>query len=106
VRTEGSITRPTNRAGGLEGGVSNGQPIVVRAGMKPISTTLTPMESVDVRTGEPALAQYQRSDICAVPAASIVGEAMVAFVICNAFLEKFGGDSVAEIRERFGGPSR
>jgi chorismate synthase len=103
VGTEEGITRASNRAGGLEGGVTNGQPVVVRAAMKPISTTLTPMESVDVRTGEPALAQYQRSDICAVPAASIVGEAMVAYVICDAFLEKFGGDSVAEIRERFGG---
>lgn len=93
--------RLSNHAGGLEGGVTNGQPVVVRAAMKPISTTLTPMRSVDVQTGEPALAQYQRSDICAVPAASIVGEAMVAFVIADAFLEKFGGDSVAEIRERY-----
>jgi chorismate synthase len=93
--------RPTNRAGGLEGGVTNGQPVIVRAVMKPISTTLTPMQSMDVRTGEEALAQYQRSDICAVPAASVVGEAMVAFVIADAFLEKFGGDSVAEIRERY-----
>lgn len=92
--------RPTNRAGGLEGGVTNGQPIVVRAAMKPISTTLTPMPSVDVRTGEPALAQYQRSDICAVPAAMVVGEAMVAFVMADALLEKVGGDSVAEMRER------
>lgn len=105
VGTARGVSRPTNRAGGLEGGVTNGQPVVVRAAMKPISTTLTPMESVDVRTGEPALAQYQRSDICAVPAASIVGEAMVAFVMCDAFLEKFGGDSVAEIAERFGGTS-
>ncbi len=92
--------RPTNRAGGLEGGVTNGQPIVVRAAMKPISTTLTPMPSIDVRTGEPALAHYQRSDICAVPAAMVVGEAMVAFVIADALLEKVGGDSVAEMRER------
>lgn len=93
--------RPTNRAGGLEGGVTNGQPIVVRGAMKPISTTLTPMQSMDVRSGEPALAQYQRSDICAVPAAAVVGEAMVAIVIADAFLEKFGADSVSEIRERF-----
>jgi chorismate synthase len=93
--------RPTNRAGGLEGGVTNGQPIVIRAAMKPISTTLTPMPSVDVRTGEEALAQYQRSDICAVPAASIVGEAMVAFVVADAFLDKYGGDSIAEIQERY-----
>lgn len=97
---DGTLERPTNRAGGLEGGVTNGQPIVVRAAMKPISTTLTPMPSVDVRTGEPALAQYQRSDICAVPAAMIVGEAMVAFVMADALLEKVGGDSVEEMRER------
>lgn len=93
--------RQTNRAGGLEGGVTNGQPLVVRAAMKPISTTLTPMRSMDIDTGEEALAIYQRSDICAVPAASIVGEAMVAFVVAAAFLEKFGGDSIAEIRERY-----
>ena len=92
--------RPTNRAGGLEGGVTNGEPIVIRAAMKPISTTLTPMPSVDVRTGEASEAIYQRSDICAVPAASVVGEAMVALVIADAFLEKYGGDSVEEIRER------
>lgn len=92
--------RATNNAGGLEGGVTNGQPVVVRAAMKPISTTLTPMPSVDIATGEEAQAIYQRSDICAVPAASVVGEAMVALVIADAFLEKFGGDSIAEIRER------
>jgi chorismate synthase len=92
--------RASNRAGGLEGGVTNGEPVIVRAAMKPISTTLTPMPSVDVRTGDEAQAIYQRSDICAVPAASVVGEAMVAYVIADAFLEKFGGDSIAEIRER------
>jgi chorismate synthase len=101
VPAEGGFSRGSNRAGGLEGGVTNGQPLVVRAAMKPISTTLTPMPSVDVRTGEEAQAIYQRSDICAVPAASIVGEAMVAFVLADAFLEKFGGDSIAEIRERY-----
>lgn len=98
----GVATRATNNAGGLEGGVTNGQPLVVRAAMKPISTTLTPMPSVDVRTGEAALAQYQRSDICAVPAACVVGEAMVGFVMADAFLEKYGGDSIAEIAERYG----
>jgi chorismate synthase len=96
------VRRTTNRAGGLEGGVTNGQPIVVRAAMKPISTTLTPMQSVDLRDGEAALAEYQRSDICAVPAASIVAEAMVAFVIADACLEKYGGDSISEIKERLG----
>jgi chorismate synthase len=93
--------RASNRAGGLEGGVTNGEPVIVRGAMKPISTTLTPMQSIDVRTGEGALAQYQRSDICAVPAACVVGEAMVAFVMADAFLEKFGGDSIAEIREHY-----
>jgi chorismate synthase len=97
-------SRSSNRAGGLEGGVTNGQPVVVRAAMKPISTTLTPMPSIDVRSGEEAQAIYQRSDICAVPAASVVGEAMVAFVIAEAFLDKFGGDSIAEIRERYTAP--
>jgi chorismate synthase len=101
VPGENAPGRATNRAGGLEGGVTNGQPVVVRAAMKPISTTLTPMPSVDVRTGEEAQAIYQRSDICAVPAASVVGEAMVAFILADAFLEKFGGDSIAEIRERY-----
>ena len=96
------IRRPTNRAGGLEGGVTNGQPVIVRAAMKPISTTLTPMRSTDLRTGEEALAQYQRSDITAVPAASVVGEAMVAFVIADACLEKLGGDSMDEILGRMG----
>jgi chorismate synthase len=93
--------RASNRAGGLEGGVTNGEPVIVRGAMKPISTTLTPMQSIDVRTGEGALAQYQRSDICAVPAACVVGEAMVAFVMADAFLEKFGGDSIAEMHEHF-----
>lgn len=95
-------TRVTNRAGGLEGGVSNGQVLIIRAAMKPISTTLTPMQSVDVRTGEEAQALYQRSDICAVPAASVVGEAMVALVIADALLEKYGGDSIEEITGRYG----
>jgi chorismate synthase len=102
VSAAGGISRGANRAGGLEGGVTNGAPLVVRAAMKPISTTLTPMASIDVRTGEEALAIYQRSDICAVPAASVVGEAMVALVVADAFLEKIGGDSIAEMRERYG----
>jgi chorismate synthase len=102
-KTKNEFQRLSNRAGGLEGGVTNGQPLVVRAAMKPISTTLTPMQSVDVSTGEAAQAIYQRSDICAVPAASIVGEAMVALVLADAFLEKFGGDSIGEIRERYSG---
>jgi chorismate synthase len=97
---EGGITRRTNRAGGIEGGMSNGQPIVVRAAMKPIPTTLTPLRSVDLATGEPAETQYQRSDVCAVPAASVVGEAMVAWVLADALIEKLGGDSLAEMTRK------
>jgi len=91
------VTRTSNRAGGIEGGMSNGQPIVVRAAMKPIPTTLTPLRSVDLATGEPAATQYQRSDVCAVPAASVVGEAMVAWVLASALIEKLGGDSLTEM---------
>jgi chorismate synthase len=95
------VTRASNRAGGIEGGMSNGQPILVRAAMKPIPTTLSPQRSVDLETGEPAETQYQRSDVCAVPAASIVGEAMVAWVLADALIEKLGGDSVQEIKDRW-----
>lgn len=91
------ITRPTNRAGGLEGGISNGQPIIARAAMKPISTTLKPLRSVDLATSEPTSTIYERSDICAVPAASIIGEAMLAWVLGEALVEKLGGDSLKEI---------
>ncbi len=94
------VTRPTNRAGGIEGGISNGQPIVVRAAIKPIPTTVTPLRSVDLATGEAATTQYQRSDVCAVPAAAVVGEAMMAWVLAEALLEKLGGDSINEMRAR------
>jgi len=94
------VTRTSNRAGGIEGGMSNGQPIVVRAAMKPIPTTVTPLRSVNLATGEPARTQYQRSDVCAVPAASVVGEAMVAWVLADALLEKLGGDSLAEMARK------
>jgi len=95
------VTRYSNRAGGIEGGISNGQPIVVRAAMKPIPTTVTPLRSVDLVTGEPATTQYQRSDVCAVPAAAVVGEAMVAWVIADALMEKLGGDSIEEMKSRW-----
>jgi chorismate synthase len=95
------VTRASNRAGGIEGGMSNGQPILVRAAMKPIPTTLSPQRSVDLETGEPAETQYQRSDVCAVPAASVVGEAMVAWVLADALIEKLGGDSVREMRDHW-----
>lgn len=97
---EGRIARSTNRAGGLEGGITNGEPVVVRAAMKPIPTTLTPLRTVDLASGKPAQTEYQRSDICAVPAASVVGEAMLAWVLADALVEKLGGDSLAEMKVR------
>jgi chorismate synthase len=92
----GRIRRTTNRAGGIEGGMSTGEPIRLRAAMKPISTVPRALATVDVRTGEPARAINQRSDVTAVPAAGVVAEAMAALVLADAVLEKFGGDSVAE----------
>ena len=89
--------RRSNRAGGLEGGITNGQPIVIRAAMKPIPTTVHPQSSVNVATGEAASTQYQRSDVCALPAACVVAEAMMAYILSEALLEKFGGDSLAEL---------
>jgi chorismate synthase len=88
------IARPTNNAGGLEGGVTNGEDVRVSAYMKPISTLMKPLRSVDVTTMEPAAAAIERSDVCAVPAAAVVGEAMLALVLADALLERFGGDSV------------
>lgn len=96
-----TIRRVGNRAGGIEGGISTGEPLVLRAAMKPISTTLRPLASVDLATGEPAGTRYERSDFCAVPRAAVVGEAMVAFVLADALMEKLGGDSLAEMRPRF-----
>jgi chorismate synthase len=95
------FTRRSNNAGGLEGGMSNGQPIVVRAVMKPISTLLKGLESVDLETRQPQRSDYERSDICAVPAASVVAENVVAFEIARAFLEKFSGDTLAECRAAY-----
>ena len=92
--------RVTNRAGGIEGGMSNGEPILIRAAMKPIPTTVTPLATVDLATGEAATTQYQRSDVCAVPAAAVVGEAMVAWVLAEALLERFGGDALASLVQR------
>jgi chorismate synthase len=93
----GRVSRATNRAGGVEGGMTNGEAVLVRAAMKPIPTTLTPLDSVDLATGEKAQTEYQRSDVCAVPAASVVGEAMVAWILADALVEKRGGDSLAEM---------
>jgi chorismate synthase len=97
----GLPVRPTNRAGGLEGGVTNGQDVRVTGFMKPISTLMKPLRSVDLQTMIGAPAAVERSDVCAVPAAAVVGEAMVAFVLADAFLEKFGGDSVDEIARHY-----
>jgi len=91
------LSRPTNNAGGLEGGVTNGEPIRVTAWMKPISTLMKPLRSVDLETMAPSAAAIERSDVCAVPAAAVVGEAMLALVLADAVLEKFGGDSVGEL---------
>ena len=99
----GGIGRASNRAGGLEGGVTTGQPILVRGAMKPISTLRKRLPSVDLRDGSEGDAAVERSDVCAVPAAGVVGEAMVALVIADAVLEKFGGDSVRELRRNFDG---
>jgi chorismate synthase len=97
------FTRGANQAGGLEGGITNGQDIVVRGYLKPISTLRRPLESVDLDTREPALAAYERSDVCVVPAAGVIGEAMVALVLAGAMVEKFGGDSLTEARRNFDG---
>jgi chorismate synthase len=100
----GGFARPTNGSGGLEGGITTGEPLVVRGAMKPISTLMKRrLPSVDLRDGSPQEAATERSDVCAVPAAAVVGEAMVALVLADSLLEKFGGDSVAELRRNFDG---
>ena len=96
-----AIGRDSNNAGGIEGGMSNGEPIVLRAAMKPIPTLYSPLRSVDMRTHEPFVATVERSDTCAVPAALVVAEAVVAIEIANALLEKFGGDSISEITAQY-----
>jgi chorismate synthase len=94
--------RATNRAGGLEGGMTNGEPVIVRGALKPISTLSKPLPSVDLHTAEEIQAHYERSDVCTVPAAGVVGEAMVAIILARAMLEKFGGDSLEETRRNYG----
>ena len=98
--------RPTNRAGGLEGGITNGEDVVVRGYLKPISTLRRPLETADLKTKQPVKAAYERSDICVVPAAGVAGEAMVALVLAEAFVQKFGGDSLAETRRNVEGYQR
>ncbi len=102
-RTDRVFTRGANRAGGLEGGITNGQDLLVRGLLKPISTLRRPLQSVDLATREPALAAYERSDVAVVPAAGVIGESLVALVLAQAFLEKFGGDSLDETRRNFQG---
>ena len=102
-REEHRFTRGANRAGGLEGGMTNGQDLLVRGMLKPISTLRRPLESVDLETREPSPAAYERSDVAVVPAAGVIGEAMVALVLAQAFLEKFGGDSLRETKRNYAG---
>lgn len=96
----GEVTYQTNRAGGLEGGVTNGQPLVVRAAMKPLATLMSPLRSVKLATNEAAQAHIERSDVCAVPAAAVIAESLLALVLADALLDKFGGDSLEELVER------
>jgi chorismate synthase len=100
------FTRPTNRAGGLEGGITNGEDVVVRGYLKPISTLRRPLATADLASKQPIKAAYERSDICVVPAGGIAGEAMTALALARAFLEKFGGDSLPETRRNFDGYQR
>jgi chorismate synthase len=99
----GNVRRRTNRAGGLEGGITTGEPVVLRVGMKPISTLMRPLATIDVASGEPATAVAERSDVTAVPAMGVIAEGMAALVLADAFLEKFGGDSVTETRRNYDG---
>ncbi|HTP12349.1 MAG TPA: chorismate synthase [Bacteroidota bacterium] len=97
----GKVARRTNNAGGLEGGITNGEMLVLHAAMKPISTLANPLKSIDLRSRKAVKARYERSDVCAVPACSVIGEAAIAPVLANAFLEKFGGDSTIEISRHY-----
>jgi chorismate synthase len=95
------LTRPTNRAGGLEGGITNGQPLIIRAAMKPIATTLNPQQTVDLASGQETKTVYERSDFCPVPRAVPIIEGVAAFILADALLEKLGGDSLPEMKARF-----
>jgi chorismate synthase len=97
------FTRASNRAGGLEGGITNGEDVIVRGYLKPISTLRTPLGTVDMVTKQPISAAYERSDVCVVPAGGVAGEAMVSVVLAQAMLEKFGGDSLGEMRRNYDG---
>jgi chorismate synthase len=101
--TRAGFSRRTNNAGGLEGGITTGEPVVIRVAMKPISTLMSPLPTVDLATGQPANAQSERSDVTAVPAMGVIAEALTAFVLADAMLEKFGGDSLGEMRRNYDG---
>ena len=100
---KGGFRRPTNNAGGLEGGITNGEPVVVKVAMKPISTLMSPLATVDLASGQPAKAVSERSDVTAVPAMGVIAEAVMALVLADAMLEKFGGDSLTEMRRNYDG---
>ncbi len=100
-KASGQFIRKSNNAGGLEGGITNGQPIVLRVAMKPIATLYSPKDSVDIETKEPFEATVERSDICTVPAAGVVGESVIAYEMANAMIEKFGGDTLEEMKRNF-----
>ncbi len=100
---KGAFSRVTNNAGGIEGGITNGEVVIARAAMKPIPTLMKPLRSVDIITKEPKNASTERSDVCAVPAVSVVGEAVIAFEIARSFMEKFGGDSIGEVTRNYEG---
>jgi chorismate synthase len=97
------FVRTSNRAGGLEGGITNGSDVVVRGHLKPISTLRRPLLTADLKTKDEVKAAYERSDVCVVPAGGVAGEAMVAFELAGAFVKKFGGDSIGEMRRNFEG---
>ena len=101
--TKGGYARQGNNAGGLEGGITTGEPLVIRVGMKPIATLMSPLPTIDLRTGGPAKAQAERSDVTAVPAMGVIAEALAAWVLADALLEKFGGDSLRELRRNVDG---
>ncbi len=103
VDTRGGFRRPTNNAGGLEGGITTGEPVVVKVAMKPIATLMSPLPTVDLASGQPAKAVSERSDVTAVPAMGVIAEALVGLVLADAMLEKFGGDSLSEMRRNYAG---
>jgi len=101
IMKKGELTRKTNRAGGIEGGMTTGLPVIVRTAMKPIATLMSPIEAVDLSTMKKVISRKERSDFVAVPACAVIGESMLAWVLAKAFLEKFGGDSMREIKDNY-----